>query len=314
MTSTQPPSRWISRAPASTMVLGEHAVVYGEPALVSALDQWLTIHWQRLDARELRITSALGDYAAPLDDLHDDPKLRFVLAPLRQQAHCLTSGVELRIESEISPTMGLGSSAAALAATLVGLQPLLTGSEPHRLHLFQQGRELIQMIQGRGSGADLAASLYGGTILLDPKLPAITPIPFCERVTLIYSGYKTPTGEVLERVAQAWDPVPELRDDLYHLMGETTRRAVKALADEDITHPLFNRLFNVYHGLMDALGVCDLTLAKIVYEARELGHAAKISGSGLGDCVLALGEVKLPGYECLTLDITEDGAEWWADA
>ena len=313
MTSTQLPSRWISRAPASTMVLGEHAVVYGEPALVSALDQWLTIHWQPLDTREIRITSSLGDYAAPLDNLHDDANLRFVLAPLRQQAHCLPCGLELTIDSAISPTMGLGSSAAALAATLVGLQAVVPGEAPHKLHLFQQGRELIQHIQGRGSGADLAASLYGGTILLDPKLPTVTPIPFCERITLIYSGYKTPTADVLERVAQAWDPVPELRDDLYRLMGETTRRAVKALADEDITHPLFNRLFNVYHGLMDALGVCDLTLAKIVYEARELGHAAKISGSGLGDCVLALGDVNLPGYECLSLDITEAGATWWPE-
>jgi len=293
------------------MVLGEHAVVYGEPALVAALERWLVIRWQRLDAREVRIASSLGDYAAALDDLHDDPQLRFVLAPLRHHAERLPCGLSLTIESDIPTTMGLGSSAAVLAATLIGLQALLPDLSGQRLRLFQLGRTLIQQIQGRGSGTDLAASLYGGVLLLEPKLPTITPIPFHTPLTLIYSGYKTPTAEVLDKVAHDWDPVPELRDRLYRLMGATTRQAVKALADEDSAHPLFNRLFNVYHGLMDALGVCDLTLAKIVYAARERGHAAKISGSGLGDCVLALGEVTLPGYACLTLDIAETGAEWY---
>lgn len=300
---------WISAAPANTMILGEHAVVYGQPALVSALDYWLTIQWTRRDDRKLIIRSALAEHATTLDEVADHPKLRFVLAPLRHYAQQLP-GLELTITSTIPPTLGLGSSAAAMAATLVGIKPLLD-TPPTTLSLFTLGRELIREIQGRGSGADLAASLYGESVLLEPELPTITPIPFNEPLTLIYSGYKTPTAEVLKKVKDVWAPLEDLRDELYQLMGNTVRRAIVALADEDITHPLFNRLFNTYHGLMDALGVCDLTLAKIVYQVRELGHAAKISGSGLGDCVLALGEVELPGYTCLPAPISELGA--WYD-
>lgn len=301
---------WTSAAPASTMLLGEHAVVYGEPALVSALDYWLTIRWQPRHDRRLIIHSALAEHETTLDEVADHPHLRFVLAPLRHYASQLP-GLELTIDSQIPHTMGLGSSAAALAATLTGLQPLL----PQPLNLltqFELGLTLIRQIQGRGSGADLAASLYGGTVLLEPKLPAITPIPFNDPMTLIYSGYKTPTAEVLKHIKEAWDPLPELRDGLYHLMGETVRQAVKALALEDKPLMLFSRLFNTYHGLMDALGVCDLTLAKIVYQVREHGVAAKISGAGLGDCVLALGQIDLPGYHCLPATITERGA--WHDA
>jgi len=301
---------WTSAAPASTMVLGEHAVVYGEPALVSALDHWLHIRWQERADRKLIIHSALADHETTLEEITDHPQLRFVLAPLRHYAPHLP-GLELTIDSQIPHTMGLGSSAAALAATLTGLQPLLT-KPLNLLAQFELGLTLIRQIQGRGSGADLAASLYGGTILLEPKLPTITPIPFNTDMTLIYSGYKTPTAEVLKKVKQEWAPLPELRDQLYQLMGDTVRQAVKALALEDQSPLLFSRLFNTYHGLMDALGVCDLTLAKIVYQVREHGLAAKISGAGLGDCVLALGAIELPGYTCLPATITELGA--WHDA
>ncbi len=301
---------WTSAAPASTMILGEHAVVHGEPALVSALDHWLTIHWRRREDRQLIIHSQLAEHATTLDEVADHPQLRFVLAPLRHFAAQLP-GLELTITSQIPSTMGLGSSAAALAATLVGMQPLLATSL-NTLAQFELGRTLIRQIQGRGSGADLAASLYGGTVLLDPQLPAITPIPFDKEMTLIYSGYKTPTAEVLKKVKEEWAPLPELREALYQLMGNTVRQAVKALALDDDEHILFTRLFNTYHGLMDALGVCDLTLAKIVYQVREQGLAAKISGSGLGDCVLALGTIELPGYTCLPVSITELGA--WHDA
>jgi len=301
---------WTSSAPASTMLLGEHAVVYGEPALVCALDYWLTIRWQPRHDRRLIIHSALAEHDTTLDELTDHPQLRFVLAPLRHYASQLP-GLTLTIDSQIPHTMGLGSSAAALAATLIGLQPLLPQS-PGRLDQFELGLTLIRQIQGRGSGADLAASLYGGTVLLQPRLPTITPIPFDPEMTLIYSGYKTPTAEVLKQIKQAWDPLPELRDSLYHLMGDTVRQAVKALALDVDAQKLFSRLFNTYHGLMDALGVCDLTLAKIVYQVREQGLAAKISGAGLGDCVLALGQIDLPGYHCLPATITEQGA--WHDA
>ena len=305
------PDTWISTAPASTMIMGEHAVVYGQPALVAALDHWLTIRWQRRNDRRLIIRSQLAEHETTLDEMTDHPRLRFILAPLRQHAGHLP-GLELTIHSDIPSDMGLGSSAAALAATLTGLQPLLP-APLSRLTLFEQGREMIRQIQGRGSGADLAASLYGGMILLEPGLPAITPVPFAEPMTLIYSGYKTPTAEVLKKVRHEWAPLPDLQDALYQLMGDTVRQAIKALALNDDAHILFRRLFNVYHGLMDALGVCDLTLAKIVYQVREKGHAAKISGSGLGDCVLALGEVQLDGYRCLPVTITEQGARWETD-
>ncbi len=299
---------WTSAAPANTMLLGEHAVVHGQPALVSALDYWLTIHWRQRNDRRLIIRSALAEHATTLDALTDHPQLRFVLAPLRHFAPELP-GLELTIDSDIPHTLGLGSSAAALAATLIGLQPLL--SRPLDLPAqFELGLSMIRRIQGRGSGADLAASLHGGTVRLEPKLPAITPIPFNAEMTLIYSGYKTPTAEVLKKVKEEWEPLPELRDSLYRLMGDTVREAIRALQAGDSS--TFHQLFDTYHGLMDALGVCDLTLAKIVYQVREQGLAAKISGSGLGDCVLALGRIDLPDHTCLSATITEQGA--WHDA
>lgn len=291
-------------APGSTLLMGEHAVLRGEPALVCAVDARMELTVTPRTDRRVLIDSALGHYAASLDELPDHPELRFVLTALRHYRPHLHQGMELVIRSAFASTIGLGSSAAITAALVTALDHL-TGLERDLPARFRQGLAIIHEVQqGRGSGADLAASLYGGLLRFTTDPVTFTPLSFPQTLTLslFYSGYKMKTAAVLQQVEQQWHCQPELLQALYRLMGQNTRAAEKALAQGDLTE--LGRLMNVYQGLMDALGVCDATLSRMVYALRQdpqvLG--AKISGSGLGDCVLALSRAvvnELPPHQRL---------------
>lgn len=293
-------------APGSTMLMGEHAVLFGQPALVCALDVRIEIQVTLRDDRVVSIQSALGDYQASLDDLIDDPALSFVIAAIKAYQDRLDTGFELIIDSAFSSTIGLGSS-AAITAAMVTLLNRLSNTDADLNRDFRQGLEIIHEVQkGRGSGADLAASLAGGVVCFTQQPLQIKPVAFPENIVLAlyYAGYKMKTPDVLALVEQQWRSRSVLQQSLYQLMGDTSRAAIVALEQQDLKE--FGRLMNVYQGLLDALGVCDATLAEMIYTLRQEQQVlgAKISGSGLGDCVLTLGTepaTMLPKHSCLSI-------------
>lgn len=293
-------------APGSTMLMGEHAVLQGEVALVCAVDARIEVTLRARSDRQVHIHSSLGQYQADLDLLTPHPALSFVLAAVSAYRQQLPSGFDLVIESGFSSTIGLGSSAAVTAAMVVALE-YFAGVESTLLEQFRSGLAIIHAVQqGRGSGADLAASLSGGVVCFTPSPLNIERLHCPDGLTLslFYCGYKMKTPEVLRFVESRWQQQPVLLQQLYRIMGETSLSAVCALKATDLV--TFGQLMHVYQGLMDALGVNDATLAKMLADLRQdpavLG--TKISGSGLGDCVLTLGKTtprNLPGFSQISI-------------
>ncbi|MDO6418325.1 GHMP kinase [Amphritea sp. 2_MG-2023] len=283
-------------APGSLMLMGEHAVLFGQRALACAVDKRISVLLTPRADRIVNIDSALAQYSANLDQLPPEPALNFVLAAIERQLPRLTQGFDLRIRSEFSHTVGLGSSAAVTAAVVAALQALISGAE--RDHdpqaLFAEALAVVHQVQdGRGSGTDLVAAVYGGvvgyTIASTEMAPQIRRLQGLPTISLYYVGYKMKTPDVLKRVEGFAAQSPELYAGLYQLMGQTCEQAERAVDNSDWTQ--LGRLMNIYQGLMDALGVNDACLAEIIYSLRSSPDVlgAKISGSGLGDCVLALG-------------------------
>lgn len=312
-----------TKAPANLMLLGEHSVVYGQPALACAIDQWLTIEWHPRSDDQIHIHSTLAEHRTPLAEMQSHPKLTWVMAALQHYQSRLTHGWTLTLHSDFSATWGLGSSAAVLAAMLGGLEAIVYTREnkaplseftPNRMALFENGLRLIHQLQGRGSGTDLAASLHGGISLFDPTTPSVTPLPIHLPMSLVYCGYKTPTADVLQTVADNWQSSPALLKQLYHTMGQTTQTAFEALQTEDLNR--FYQMVNTYQGLMDALGVNDAVLSSLVYRLRQDPNvsASKISGSGLGDCVLGFGQADASKFDAqtpaLNVNITPKGLQF----
>ncbi len=308
-------------APANTMLLGEHSVLHGYRAISCALEPRIYVTLTPRTDNIVNIQSELATITTDLKNINSisHSKLSFVLESIR----CVIEknntpyvdnlqGFDLHIHSEFSHTIGLGSSAAVVAACVFALllyQKQLNNcsqqiNDPQKNILdsvFDIGLSAIHSVQKRGSGSDLVASVYGGLVAYTSEPRDIKPLLFDNnndsneqqeinypQLDLFYCGYKTPTPEVIALVEQSSKQLPDIYLSLYQQMDKVTRRAETAVIQQNWL--LLGKLMNIYHGLLDAVGVCDKTLAQLIYEKRQDNNVmgAKISGSGLGDCIVTL--------------------------
>jgi mevalonate kinase len=182
----------------------------------------------------------------------------------------------------------------------------LSPDELHRVAL-----DVIRGVQGLGSGADAAAAVYGGIVCYRADPIEFDPIPQGFPVSLIYSGSKTPTPDVVRRVEAQRLQDPDRFSAIFDAMDQSIDEATAAIRRED--WPGLGRVLSRNQEYMARMGVSNDALNDILerLEADPGVHGAKISGSGLGDCVLAVGTVAPAGwpYACIPVEISTEGVQ-----
>jgi phosphomevalonate kinase len=259
-----------AQAPGKIVLSGAYCVLEGAPAIVSAVDRYVVCDSTRpaqLVTAEVR--AALQDDAAP----------HFDASALR--AH--------------DRKLGLGSSAAILVASLAALRG---GSEPE-----QELRRTIEPLalaahrraQGGGSGIDVAASVWGGTLIATRTAPDVLQLQSLELpeglvVEAWASDVSASTPELLGKVALWRGQAPQEYAELMTLLGTAARRAADACA-AGRTHELLSALQVQRHGL-SALGraagvpIVTSAVARLADWAELHGAVVLPSGAGGGDIVL----------------------------
>ncbi len=294
--------RYKAIVPGKLMLFGEHAVLRRKMALVCSVDKYMQITLTPRTDSIIDISSQLGNLQVDLNSLKTEYAFRFVLQTIQHYRSVIDSGFNLSIQSEFPENLGLGSSAAVTAATAAAICSC-RGLEKNKKELFRDCLEIIQNVQGRGSGADLAASIYGGIVAYQMTPLQITPLKKNYPITAIYAGYKTSTVKVIQQVDQFEKKFPKLSKRIFEDMNICTMLAIDAIEKEQWEK--VGKLMNIHQGFMDAIGVNDETLSHIIYAIRRsegiLG--AKISGSGLGDCVIALGRAGNPNLPFQTISL-----------
>ncbi len=278
---------WVKvRAPGSVMLFGEHAVLAQKPAMVTAIAQTLQITLSKREDAVIDIQSnTFEPYQTTVKDLRVLKPYTFILACLKQHPPNLTQGLNIHIDSEIDPTVGFGSSAAITVAMLKALQSLFDLD----IDIWQESCTVIQQIQGYGSGMDALASLHGGTLYYDPKTQESFSLTPRTDLHLLYCGYKTPTGTVLQQVRTTFANTPALLKNIYQRIGKIVQKAKTAWEQNDTS--LLAQCMCKHQELQKNLHVSDAHSEKLCQWLEESVRVAavKISGSGLGDCLLALG-------------------------
>lgn len=278
--------------PGSLMLLGEHAVLYGKQSLVCAINKRLNMQLQPVKSTTITITDTrLGTVVQNLADLQVAPPFTFVLRTILEFRHQIASGFNLKIESEFSSVLGFGSSAAVIVATIAVLNQWVNSIPLSDAEIFILAKKIMLSIQSVGSGADIAASVYGGVLSYNAQPCEYKKLPLIPNLTAVYCGYKTPTIDVIKLMVANRQQNITLYDNIFQTMHVYVQRAIEAIKQAD--WQLLGQLMTQHHECQIALGTSDDLLNSLVQKllSQQKIFGAKISGAGLGDCVIGLGEV-----------------------
>lgn len=295
-------------APGNLMLLGEHAVLHGRRALCCAVDKRMELKLTPLKTKTLKIISALGSYESALEELTPSDRFPFILHAVENQRDRLPGGLELEVKSGFSSTVGLGSSAAVTVATTAALTAY-SGQPYTREEIFREARGTIRAVQGLGSGADVAASVFGGVLVYRMDPLEIRKLTHCPPITLVYSGYKEPTVKVVKHLEQRREKDAELFEDIFNAIDQSVPQAAEAVEAQD--WPALGRIMNANQEFMSQMELNTPDLDRIIEILRASPgiSGAKISGSGLGDCAVGIGLANLKniGYDVIRVEVSAEG-------
>jgi len=256
-----------SSAPGTAFLLGEHAVVYGEPALLFATGRRATVTVENVEQ----------------DELPDSAYVREAIERAREHAG---KEVPLRVEveSNIPVGAGLGSSAAVSAATLHAATHEL-GAPMEREKVAEEAHAVELAVQGAASPADTYTTTVGGyTVIADDERRSLDVPDENARFVVGWDGGSAPTGEMVEGVSNLVESNP-VAAEVVKSIGDLSRRGVEN-AESGETDSL-GALMDMNQGLLDALGVSSSSLSRMVWAARDAGGGAKLTGAGGAGCVVA---------------------------
>jgi len=256
-------------APGKLILMGEHAVVYGHPALAIAVNRGMRV----------RLHSRPG--ATGIDhSFADDPRLTEALHRVLPVA-----GVGVEIESTLPIGRGMGSS-AALAVALGRASLKLEGKPVTSEAVNERAFAVERIFHGQPSGIDHTVSMRGGALLynrtdIGPEFQRfeLPDLP----IVVIDSGSAGNTADMVRSVAERIEDVRPYLDQISELLQNTKA----ALQKGDLV--AIGQAWHENHWLLRAIGVSTPTLDKIVRVAAESGATgAKLAGAGGGGVVIAL--------------------------
>lgn len=282
----------IATAPGKLIITGEYAVLEGAPALVVAVDRRVIARRNATPRGSSPFLLAVADEIAARRGAAD-PAARAAL--------------EVSVDSTTFyhriTKLGLGSSAAVtVAATALALG---TVNPEEILAVALAAHARAQGARGaRGSGADIAASVHGGTIVFSlPDAPGGSSPCRIERqrwpgsVTLLtfFTGVAADTAQLVTRVHAARDANRTAVDAALVAIADASRAACAALAaPSDIAPVALIGAIALAANAMDRLAIAtgiDL-VPECVTQARaalaRLGGTAKTTGAGGGDVGIAV--------------------------
>lgn len=268
--------RSVGSASGKVILLGEHAVVFGHPALAAALPFGVRMEAER----------ANGGVVLVGDDVPSDPRVAEATSRIATAMGC--GGARVFVSSELPAGGGLGSSAAfavALARALGGL-----GGNVDASAVTEAVYASEQLFHGQASGVDQAACSQSGLILFKCGEPAeirtIQPrAPF--RVVLGLTGKMRLTGAKVASLRAKQTDDPTRWNPLIKRLGDLASDGAGDVVSGDL-RALGERM-NEAHGLLSRCELSSTELDEIVRVARSAGAlGAKLTGAGGGGAAVAL--------------------------
>jgi mevalonate kinase len=283
-----------SSAPGKVILFGEHAVVYGRPALAVPVTQ-VRADVEIADSLDSQIWVDAPNIGllSTLDSLLATPSAH-PLATVIQSVFAALSidsppPLAVHISSTIPVASGLGSGAAVSVAVIRALSAFFGQPLPDE-QVSALAYEVEKLHHGTPSGIDNTVVTYAKPVYFVKGQP-IEMLHVGAPFTIVIgdTGLSAPTKESVSDVRKLWQAEPEMWEKIFDEVGEIVRKARNAIETGDIT--TLGPLMNENHKLLQEMTVSSVELDRLTEAARKSGaEGAKLSGGGRGGNMIALVE------------------------
>ena len=281
-----------AKAPAKVILFGEHAVVYGQPAIampvtrVNATARILPL----IDAPQGQIQVQAPDIQLDkkLTDLPEDhPLAAAIRLTLTAIAPVHLPSLSVQISSTIPVAAGIGSSAATSVAIIHALSNFF-GAHLSSEQISDLAFEVEKLHHGTPSGIDNNVIAHQQPVYFVKDQPIeFLKINNPTHWIIADTGEKTPTRKAVAGVRERCQADPATYTPILSAIGEITRQAREPLASGDLA--LLGPLLNENQDQLRRLGVSCGSLDALIAAALQAGaFGAKLSGGGLGGNIIAL--------------------------
>ena len=306
MSGRRPTAR--GTAPGKIILLGEHAVVYGRPALAAAIDRHVSValdegtgpaRWGSVTTlgpgggnKETQPAVVPPSTPAPAlsGDTHpliNDPRLDLALVRAAELFDVAPGSFAATISADLPLGVGLGSSAALSVALVRALANWVETPLPLAT-ICRRAFELEKIFHGFPSGIDNTVATYGGAVLFQQGREA-RPLDLPAPLPLVVALGALPreTRATVTSLRQRWEADPAPYDRIFDGIADLVQAAEDALQGAD--YDRLGTLMNANQALLTHLGVSTEELDRMVACAHRHGAlGAKLTGGGGGGAVICL--------------------------
>ena len=276
-------------APGKVILFGEHAVVYGRPALAVPVTQVVA-----------EATVAIGDPGSGLSlhaiDLDETVHIKDAPAdhPLATAARLALAHLgladpdwRLTLRSTIPIASGMGSGAAVSAAIVRALSEAANQRMPDET-VSELVYQVDRLHHGTPSGIDNTVIAYGRPVyFVSGRPPQPFPIPCPFHLAIADTGIASPTRHTVGDVRRAWQRQPDRLERVFDQIAEIVEKARILLAGGNSEQ--LGPLMDANHALLQRLDVSSPVLDALASAAQAAGAGgAKLSGAGRGGNLIAL--------------------------
>jgi mevalonate kinase len=273
-------------AAGKVILLGEHAVVYGAPALAAGIERGARAEATPLP-RGAPSRLRLGDLTV-VADASGEHDLARALAALLAEGEPLPA-MDVVAESELPPGSGLGSS-AAIGVAIARAATTAAGLALDDATVIARATAWERIFHGNPSGIDTAASALGGCFRFTRQDGVRVVAPGRDLVLAIgLSGTSASTRTMVEGLARLRARKPEIVDRSIEGITALVDNAALAIEAGDLEG--LGKLMNLNQMLLAGLMLSTEQLEELCGLARGAGAlGAKLTGKGGGGAVVALAE------------------------
>lgn len=296
----------IGTSHAKIILMGEHSVVYGQPAIALPLPSvQLSVTLSSRQDNQRIIKSRY--YHGSLENLPSSMiGIKKLIDTLSARFNDQETGWDLKIESQLPAERGMGSSAASAIAIIRAFFDYY--DEPLDRTLLLQLADVEEQITHRSpSGLD-AATVSSDKPLFYVKGRIGVPIEMNLDASLVIAdtGKKGATKEAILAVKDELKNNNEKAEEHIKHLGELVNQTKGYLTQNDIVK--LGDALNFAQTDLAALNVSDPALDHLIHVARDNGAlGAKLTGGGRGGCMIALMQTAM-GARRLASILKENGA------